>query len=79
MKCFWKRWSTDIVLMKEDNVTPTQWPLGRVTQVYRGDDNYVRVVNLKTVRGEFKRPVNKVVLLLPLSSDCDTQGYFNGY
>ena len=25
----------DIVLMKEDNVTPTQWPLGRVTQVYR--------------------------------------------
>ena len=55
----------DVVLMREDNTGPTQWPLARVTSVYQGQDGLVRVVKLKTSKGEYNRPISKVVLLLP--------------
>ena len=38
----------DVVLMREDNTGPTQWPLARVTSVYQGQDGLVRVVKLNT-------------------------------
>ena len=55
----------DVVLMREDNTGPTQWPLAHVTSVYRGQDGFVRVVKLKTSKGEYNCPISKVVLLLP--------------
>lgn len=33
----------DLVLLKEDSLVPTKWPLGRVTQVHPGKDRLVRV------------------------------------
>ncbi|GFW40650.1 uncharacterized protein TNCV_2835941 [Trichonephila clavipes] len=53
----------DIVLVKEDNLPPLQWSLGRVVQVFPGDDGAVRVVNVKTQRGQFRRPITKCCLL----------------
>ena len=44
---------------------PTQWPLARVTSVCQGQDGPVRDVKLKTSKGEYNRPISKVVLLLP--------------
>ena len=55
----------DVVLMTEDNTGPTQWPSAYVTSVYQGQDGLVRVVKLKTSKGEYNRPISKVVLLLP--------------
>ena len=57
----------DVVLLCEDNVTPTKWPIARVTEVYPGDDKLVRVVMIKTANGTYRRLVVKTVLLL--SSD----------
>ena len=51
--------------MREDNTGPTQWPLARVNSVYQGQDGLVRAVKLKTSKGEYNRPISKVVLLLP--------------
>ena len=60
----------DIVVLKEDNLVATKWPLARVIQTYPGKDNRVRVVTLKTENGIYKRPIHKLVLLLPMDSDC---------
>ncbi|GFX30342.1 uncharacterized protein TNCV_1964481 [Trichonephila clavipes] len=49
----------DMVLVKEDNIPPLQWSLGRVVQVFPGDDGAVRVVDVKTQRGQFRRPITK--------------------
>lgn len=58
-----------LVLIKEDTIATTQWPLGRVTEVHPGPDGVVRVVTLKTKNGTKKRPVVK---LSPLPVDTAT-------
>ncbi|KAH9635216.1 hypothetical protein HF086_001562 [Spodoptera exigua] len=57
------------ILIKEENLPPGKWALGRIQDVHPGKDNYVRVVSLKT-KGDniIKRPVNKLVLL-PTNED----------
>ena len=55
----------DIVILREDSILPTKWPLARVVSVHPGKDNLVRVVTIKTSTGTYTRPVTKVALLLP--------------
>ena len=57
----------DVVCVHEDRLVPTKWPLARITAVHPGDDGLVRVVTLKTRKGSYKRPANKIALLLPLA------------
>ena len=57
----------DIVVLQEDNLVPTKWPLAKVIQVHTGKDNLVRVATVKTAIGTYKRPVTKIALLLPSS------------
>ncbi|XP_062703587.1 uncharacterized protein LOC134286039 [Aedes albopictus] len=52
-----------MVLLKDDNLPPMKWRLGRVTQVFRGDDNFVRVVAVRTKDGEFRRAITKICVL----------------
>ena len=53
----------DLVILREDNTTPTKWPLARVSKIHPGKDGIVRVVALKTPTGLYTRPVTKVVPL----------------
>lgn len=53
----------DIVLIKDDNLPPGKWALGRVQELHPGKDGYVRVVSVKTAGNILKRPVTKLVLL----------------
>ena len=55
----------DIVVLNEDGMIPTTWPLGRIVEVFHGKDGLVRVANVKTKNGIFKRAVHKLALLLP--------------
>ena len=55
----------DIVLVKEDCLMPTQWQMAKIITISLGRDGYTRVVTLKTKNGVYKRPVNKLVLLVP--------------
>ena len=48
-------------------MVPTQWPLARITAVYPGADGRVQVADVKTEKGNYKRPVTKLVLILPNS------------
>jgi len=46
-----------IVLIRDDNLPPLQWSIGRITNTIQGSDGQVRVATVKTVRGDFKRAV----------------------
>jgi hypothetical protein len=52
-----------LVVLREDNVPPLQWPLGRIHAVHPGPDGVIRVVSVKSARGVFKRPINKVCVV----------------
>ena len=53
----------DLVLIAEDNVLRSRWPMGRVMEVFCGEDGGVRSVKIKTVGNVFHRPVTKLCLL----------------
>ncbi|XP_060665303.1 uncharacterized protein LOC132797563 [Drosophila nasuta] len=53
----------DMVIIREENIPPQEWRLGRVLTTCPGADKRVRVVDIQTCRGVFHRPVAKLVLL----------------
>ena len=58
----------DVVVLQEDNLLPLKWPLGKIVEVHPGKDGLVRVVQVKTSSGVYRRPISKIALLL---SDAD--------
>ena len=54
----------DLVLVVDHGQPRGQWLLGRVARVFPGDDGVVRVVEVKTKLGLFKRPVVKLASLM---------------
>lgn len=57
----------DVVVLREDGLVPSKWQLARVTEIHTGRDGIVRVATIKTTTGTYRRPVTKLVLLLPMS------------
>lgn len=53
----------NIVLVKEDNLPPAHWLMGRVEQKHTGVDDITRVVSLKCKNNIIKRPVSKLIIL----------------
>jgi hypothetical protein len=41
----------DVVVLREDNMAPTKWPIARVTKVHPGRDGVVRVVTIELLPG----------------------------
>jgi hypothetical protein len=56
----------DIVLIKDDTVTRSQWPMGRVMHVSSDDNGLVRSVQLRVAYSKdlVTRPITKIVLLV---------------
>jgi hypothetical protein len=53
-----------IVVIKVENITPTQWPLHHITKLHPGKNGFTRVVSLKTSTAKnVIRPVAKITLL----------------
>ena len=53
----------DVVMLVEPNAKRGEWPLGRVIEVFPGNDGLVRVARIKTKDGEYLRPVHRLCLL----------------
>lgn len=51
-----------MVLLNEYNISPFHWPLGRVTEIFAGDDGIVRVIEVKTPSGVYERSIARVAL-----------------
>lgn len=62
----------ELVLIKEENVPPCQWPMARIVNVHKGDDDLTRVVTVKMRDKIFKRPITKLAPL-PIENDDKTQ------
>ena len=52
----------NVVLLQEDNLILTKWPLGRIINIRPGKDGFVRIVTVKTSNGTYKRPITKIAL-----------------
>lgn len=53
----------DLVILHEDNTPPLTWKMGRITEVFPGSDENVRVVKIKTSGRSLTRPAVKVSCL----------------
>lgn len=60
-----------LVLLKEDNVPPTKWIIGRVIATTPDRDGLVRVVSVKTKSGIFTRAIVKICVL-PIEIENDS-------
>ena len=59
----------DLVLLAEDKVVRNRWPMGRIVEVFTGEDGGERSARVKTAGGVFHRPVTKICLLEEVSDD----------
>lgn len=52
-----------LVLIKQQNLPPLQWLLGRVRSVHPGPDGISRAATVKTAQGLFVRPLSRLAIL----------------
>ncbi|XP_046480969.1 uncharacterized protein [Neodiprion pinetum] len=72
------RWTTwchaikkgSFILIRDDNLPPMQWRMGRVTTIHPGADGVIRVVSIRTAKGVVDRAVKKLVLL-PIDPEAE--------
>ncbi|CAK1588736.1 unnamed protein product [Parnassius mnemosyne] len=50
----------DLVVLKEDNLPPLKWRLGRITAFHPGADGINRVADIRTATGIVRRPFCKI-------------------
>ncbi|XP_076285566.1 uncharacterized protein LOC143211619 [Lasioglossum baleicum] len=53
----------DLVILMDDPLPPTKWPLARVVRQHRGTDGVCRVVTLRTATTQLRRPVHRLIHL----------------
>lgn len=49
-----------LVLIRDEQLPPTRWRLGRILELHRGPDNIARVASIKTATGIIKRAFNNI-------------------
>lgn len=49
----------DMVLLTDERLAPVQWPLGRIIEVFPGNDGQVRTVRVRTAKGEYNKVAYK--------------------
>ena len=64
-----------IVLLKDNNLPPMQWIIGRVIKTHPGSDNIIRTVTIKTAKSELKRNVRCLALLPIIDNYRDIKKY----
>ncbi|XP_048478626.1 uncharacterized protein LOC119692053 [Plutella xylostella] len=55
-----------LVVIKDDNLPPLKWQMGRVEKTFPGKDGISRVADIRTSSGILRRPYTKIC---PLSAD----------
>ncbi|CAG9136391.1 unnamed protein product [Plutella xylostella] len=63
-----------LVLIKEDNLPPLQWRMGRILSVFPGKDGISRVADIRTKTGITRRAVSKICPLPVEPSSPETRG-----
>ncbi|XP_062704688.1 uncharacterized protein LOC134286987 [Aedes albopictus] len=53
-----------MVILVDESLPPTRWPLERITKSHPGRDELTRAVTVKTSKGSIQRPITKLCFLL---------------
>ncbi|XP_036146070.1 uncharacterized protein LOC105830105 [Monomorium pharaonis] len=53
----------ELVLVQNESLPPSKWELGRILNLYPAKDGKIRVVDVKTTSGLYKRPVSRLCRL----------------
>jgi len=62
----------ELVLVGDDHTKRIEWPLGRIMELVPSKDGECRLVKVKTIKGEWYRPLQRIY---PLELDGD--GIYN--
>ncbi|XP_060831683.1 uncharacterized protein LOC132915932 [Bombus pascuorum] len=73
----WSKGSHDIregtiVLLRDDNAPPMQWPLGRIIKVHPGADGIIRTATVRTATNSIDRSIKRMVPLPSRSTPDDS-------
>lgn len=52
-----------LVILREPNIPPCKWLKGRIMKTFKGDDDLIRVVEIRTKNGIVKRGINQICKL----------------
>ena len=52
-----------LVLIKQSNLAPLQWAMGRVQEVHPGPDGIARTAIVKIAKDSYVRPLSKLSIL----------------
>lgn len=52
-----------LVLLMDERLPPSKWPLGRICETHAGPDGLIRVATIRTSTSTLKRPIVKLCLL----------------
>ncbi|XP_050495535.1 uncharacterized protein LOC126876672 [Bombus huntii] len=74
----WNKGSHDIregtiVLLREDNVPPMQWPLGRIIKAQPGADGIIRTAIVRTATSTLERSIKRMVPLPSRTTPDDSE------
>lgn len=64
-----------IVLIKDDDLPPAKWLLGKIHKLIKGNDNLVRAVEIKTKNRILTRAVQYIVILPVESTDVPSHQF----
>ncbi|HBK83128.1 MAG TPA: hypothetical protein DDZ41_05950, partial [Flavobacterium sp.] len=59
----------DLVLIRDENLPSTKWPIGKIIAINPGSDNLVRVVTIKTQYNTTSRHISKLCRIPIESTD----------
>ena len=60
-----------MMIVRDDNLPPMKWRIGRIIETYPGRDNVTRVVTVRLANTMMKRPASKIYVL-PIEQDTIT-------
>ncbi|KAJ8954661.1 hypothetical protein NQ317_012930 [Molorchus minor] len=67
-----------MVLIKDDQLPPLKWSIGRVVQTFPGKDGIARVAAIKTSKGIIRRAFSKICPLPRDPTDVERHGFQGG-
>lgn len=59
-----------LALIKDENLPPTHWAMGRIVETHKAEDGCVRSVTLRLPKGTLDRSIRKICIL-PTDQELD--------
>lgn len=55
----------DFIIVSDLKAVQGKWNIGKIVEVFQGNDGLVRNVKVRTAMGTYSRPINKICVIYP--------------